>query len=188
MKILLFDLVGTIFDMSSAREGDLSFYGQQIADWRDPVKSRQAIWTPLTLPKSWEVLPAHPDAKDAIAALRTSNRFRCVTLSNLPVKLQVEMSANVGINWDFMIPLEAVRVYKTHPAAYLSAIGIFGHRPPSDFIMITANRTYGDLEAANKLGMHTVYIDRKHEHPLIPNAIFLSLTEFADFLLNNTNF
>jgi FMN phosphatase YigB (HAD superfamily) len=164
MKILLFDLVGTVFNMSSAREGDLSYYGHQISDWRDPVKARQAIWVPLNLPQSWEILPPHLESKAAINVLRSSGKFRCVTLSNLPIRLQIEMSANAGINWDFMVPLETSRVYKTHPAAYLSATRLFGTRPADDFVMVTANQTYGDLEAAERLGMHTVLIDRTNRY------------------------
>ncbi len=185
MKILLFDLVGTVFDMSSARPADLSFYGQQIKDWRDQTTSRAAQWSPLILPKSWEILPPQPDAKDAIAALRASKRYRCVTMSNLPIRLQVEMSANAGIDWDFMVPLEAARVYKTHPSAYLFALGLFGNRPASDFVMVTANRTYGDLEAALNLGMKSALIDRHLETP--PDAAFYSLTNLAESLLNLTN-
>lgn len=78
-----------------------------------------------------------------------------MALSNGPAPLIAAMSRNAGIVWDLIIPLELVGSYKPHPDAYRAALKIFPQFQPHQFMMVTANPGFGDLEAAETLGMAT---------------------------------
>lgn len=74
------------------------------------------------------------------------------------------MSSNAGIVWDLIIPLELVGSYKPHPDAYRAALKIFPQFQPHQFLMVTANPTFGDIEGAAAIGMRSQVI-RQPDHP-----------------------
>lgn len=141
MKVIAFDVFGTVVDFSGAHREDVRAYARHIA---------QPEWSPLTLPASWEHLPPHPDSVVGINRLR--QKFFVVTCSNGPLGLLAKLSKNAGIAWDAIVPLELNRVFKTRPKAYLTVCEVLGVEP-KDVMMVTANETFGDLEAARALGM-----------------------------------
>lgn len=141
MKVIAFDLFGTVFDLSSVDRQEIRDYASQL---------RRDEWQPLKLPKSWETLPAHADSAEGIERLR--KRFIVVTCSNGPLGLTAKLSKNNGISWDAIIPLELNRVYKTDPLAYLTVCEVLAVRA-EDVMMVTANKDFGDLEASAALGM-----------------------------------
>lgn len=149
IKVIAFDVFGTVFDLSWIDREEVKAYGDHI---------RSVPWRPLTLPAHWNVIPAHADAFSAIRMLR--EKYTVVTLSNGPMRLLTELSKHNGISWDAIVPIEMAQVYKPNPVAYTVVTDLF-RCMPSEVLMVTANKTFGDLEAATLLGMPSYWIDRK---------------------------
>lgn len=148
MNVLAFDCFGTVFDLLVRPREELKAYADHI---------HKAEWSPLQLPKVWESLPAHPDAREGIQRLRKG--CFVATCSNGPLGLLAKLSKYNDIQWDAIIPLELNRVFKTNPKAYLTVCEVLGVEP-SEVTMVTSNEKFGDLEAARALGMNAVLIDR----------------------------
>jgi 2-haloalkanoic acid dehalogenase type II len=146
LKVIAFDVFGTVFDLSAVNRSEVRDYVRHI---------KQDEWQPLQLPSHWERLPAHPDSHLGIERLR--QRYLVVTLSNGPLPVQMALSRHNGICWDAIIPLEAVDVYKPNPRAYMYAIDLLQVKP-SEVLMVTANEKFGDLEASRALGMEAILI------------------------------
>lgn len=146
IKVIAFDVFGTVFDLSSVNRNELSNYVNHI---------RQKEWQPLKLPESWETLPAHEDSREGIELLR--EKYLVVTCSNGPLGLLTKLSKHNKISWDAIIPLELNKVYKTNPKAYMTVCEVL-NVIPSEVIMVTANEKFGDLEASAALGMTPILI------------------------------
>lgn len=141
MKIVAFDVFGTVFNLAGVPRHEIKEYADHI---------RKPEWSPLTLPKWWESLPSHPDSREGIAAIR--ERFIVVTMSNGPLGMLSRLSKHNGISWDAIIPLEMKKVFKPNPSAYMTICEVF-RVDPCDVMMVTANEHFGDLEASAALGM-----------------------------------
>lgn len=142
----MFDIFGTVFSLKDIPREEIKAYVDHI---------RQPEWSPLVLPGHWTMLPAHSGAANAIFALR-SLAF-VVTCSNAPLKVQAFLSQRNDVRWAAMVPLEIWRVYKPNLRAYQSVIDCFDVAP-ADAMMVTANETFGDLEAAKALGIQPCLI------------------------------
>lgn len=153
IKVIAFDVFGTVFDLSGADRKEVKDYITHI---------HEPVWSPLQLPKTWENLKAHPDSAEGIALLR--KKFMVVTCSNGPLGLLAKLSKNNGINWDAIIPLEMNKVYKPNPRAYMTVCEVLNVLP-EEMLMVTANKTFGDLEASRALGMEAILI-RDEESPV----------------------
>jgi FMN phosphatase YigB (HAD superfamily) len=149
LKVLAFDCFGTIFDMSGVDRSEVSDY----------VKSSKGKsgdeWLPLSLPRSWYQLRAHPDSAEGIRVLRS--KYICVALSNGPVDLITEISRLAGIDWDLIVPIQLRKVYKDHLDAYRILLELYPYEA-GEFAMVTANPGFGDVEAASSLGMKPIVI------------------------------
>ncbi len=152
MKVVAFDVFGTVFDMSSVNRQELKYYAEHIS---------KPLWEPLKFSKSWETIPAHSDSKAGISKLREN--FIVVTCSNGPLGLLTKLSKYNGISWDAIIPLELNKVFKPNLAAYMTVCEVLNIEP-RDMIMVTANKDFGDIEAAIELGMEPQLI-RHPNHP-----------------------
>ena len=141
INTILFDVFGTVFDMSSIPQ-------DEIRDYVRHVKSEE--WSPLVLPESWRELKAHPDSAEGVA--RLAERYGVVTFSNGPVELLYHISDTNGIAWNGFIPVAQARGYKPTTWIYPWACGCIS-RSPADVMMVTANATFGDLEGAAACGM-----------------------------------
>lgn len=104
MKIIAFDVFGTVVDVSSVSRDEIRDYVSQV---------RREVYEPLNLPHAWQYLPAFPDSARGIERLR--KKFFVVTLSNFPIGLLAKLSKHAKITWDAIIPLELKRVYKPNP-------------------------------------------------------------------------
>lgn len=155
MKVILFDVFGTVFNLDGVSRHEVGEYVRHV---------HQRGWSPLILPKSWELIPAHADAAEGVARLR--RQFTVVTLSNGPVDLLVRMSRNAGISWDFIVPVQCRQVYKPHPDAYRMACEMTGVEA-TDCLMVTANPGFGDVEASRAIGMQAQVI-RHADDPEFP--------------------
>lgn len=146
IKVLAFDVFGTVFDLTSINKEEVREYIKHI---------KQDTWSPLKLPKSWETLHAHSDSKWGIEILR--ERYTVVTCSNGPLGLLAKLSKHNRISWDAIIPLELNKVYKPNPKAYMTVCEVLDVKP-EEVMMVTANEKFGDIEAAKALGMESVLI------------------------------
>lgn len=169
MKTIAFDLFGTIFDLSETPKEEIRDYGQQLSYFY-----KTGNWIPLDLPSSWYKLKAFPDVKEGLEILR-SKGYSVATLSNAPIGLTYHMSLHNGLQWDVIYPLEIAKIYKTDRMAYESFCENLKLNP-SDVTMVSANKEFGDLEAAKEsVSMNGALI--RHE-----DAEFKDLIEFANSL------
>lgn len=159
-KVIAFDVFGTVVDFSGIDRNEIKSYITQI---------KEPVWKPLELPKSWEHLPAHADAKVGLELLRKN--YIVVTCSNGPLGMMTKLSKNAGIQWDAIIPLELNKVYKPNPRAYLTVCEVLSVKP-GNVLMVTANKTFGDLEASRKLGMQAVLIRD-------PSSVYADIIQLA---------
>lgn len=158
IKVIAFDVFGTVFDLTAADREDVKAYVDHVhAD----------TWAPLTLPPSWYDLLAHEDARTGLQWLRDDG-YQVVTCSNGPIELLTKLSKKNGLSWDMMIPLEMAKVYKPKLEAYQLICSLMGFKP-HEVAMVTANKTFGDLEAATHLGMLPILIRDKSAERFIPN-------------------
>lgn len=142
IKVIAFDVFGTVVDMDGVPKHELRAYLKHIS---------KPEWSPLVLPYSWANLPAFSDSSVGLAMLR--EEYTVVTCANGPLSLLREICDNNGLGFDAIIPLEANRVFKPDPRAYMTVCEILGH-DPSEVMMVTANVPgLGDLEVAESLGM-----------------------------------
>lgn len=147
IKIIAFDLFGTVFNLSETPKEEIKDYISQV---------RQEEWSPLILPDSWENLKLHPDSYKGIS--RLYNKYQIVTCSNAPYRLTEKLLINTGLN-EFMdiIDISLNRVYKPHPNSYLSICQQCFCKP-EDVLMVTGNYKSPDIEGANNVGMDSVLI------------------------------
>lgn len=146
IKVIAFDVFGTVFDLSGIPK-------QEIKDYINHI--RKPVWEPLKLPEHWARQPAHTDASFGIGWLRS--KYMVVTCSNGPLGLLTKLSKFNGVTWDAIIPLELNRVYKPNPKAYLTVCEVLDVLP-EEVLMVTANKTFGDLEASVSVGMKSILI------------------------------
>lgn len=167
-KVAFFDLNNTCLQMTGATREEIEAY---ITHIKQP-------WSPLKLPDHWKRFIPWNDLK-ALNALQEKGII-CCTLSNNPIRLQIEQMQYCRLfEWDFLVPLEAYRVFKPDVKAYQVACNLL-QVAPEDALMVTANHNFGDLEGAAMIGMPSIWIDRKNENPnyLIKN--FYDLVEVLE--------
>lgn len=158
VKALAFDVCNTLLNAGKADAGELAAYCDQIAPWRHEHIEPLA-WHPLDLPESFAAMEPFDDSARSMDQLRKCG-LTCVTLSNWPLGLQIRVLRRAGICVDGIIPLELCRAYKPDRgflAPYKLAIEVLGLEP-HEIAMVSANRTFGDLEAAAELGMKPILI------------------------------
>lgn len=151
MKVIAFDLFGTVFDLSETPREEIRAYLDQCVD---------PVWKPLELPKSWSGLAAFDDVEEGLK--RLSKHFLIATCSNAPMRLTYDLFWENGLVAPLVCPLETIKRYKPHPHCYLSVCEWAGVEP-HEAMMVTANPTFGpypfgDLEIAGAIGMKTQLI------------------------------
>lgn len=165
---IFFDLFGTVFDASSSLTEDRKRYADQLRPWREFEEKCQECdsrrltyakpeWHPLDLPKAWENLPPFNDSFEGLRLLRKN--FTVLTLSNFPLWLQVRMLKNGGVDFDGIIPMEVIREYKPYRGVYPQAATLAGVKP-ENCLMVTSNKSFGDLRGSFLARMQSVLVDR----------------------------
>lgn len=152
LKVIAFDLFGTVFNLSNTPRQEIKDYAHHL---------RQSIWSPLFLPDSWLMLPTFPDSRVGIERLR--KHYTVVTCSNAPTWFTIRLLKNAGIEVDGICPLEMDKVYKPKLEAY-KVITKITNCLPSEVMMVTANKDFGDLEGSALCGMQAQLI-RYEGHP-----------------------
>jgi FMN phosphatase YigB (HAD superfamily) len=168
IRVPMFDCVNTVFDVSSIAREQMVKYIEQV---------RRPEWAPLALPQGWVDCLAHADSAGGIN--RISKKFITATCSNWHASALAWLSWKAGIDWSAIVPMEAVRAYKPADIAYLNVANVLNVEP-SQVLMVTANETAPDIEAAQKLGMQAILIDRKNKYGGKYPRTIIELAEMLD--------
>ena len=131
--------------------------------------------------------PAFDDSTRSLRQLR--RRFKLGVLTNCDDDLFAASSRRLGVEFDWVLTAQQIGSYKPNPHNFeamrerLKRAGIASAR-----ILHVAQSLYHDHVPARKLGLSTVWIDRRHDQPgsgatpaaaAQPNATFRSMAEFA---------
>jgi 2-haloacid dehalogenase len=131
--------------------------------------------------------PAFPDSHDALARLKT--RFRLGVLTNCDDDLFAASNRRLGVDFDWVVTAQQVGSYKPDErnfAALLERLAADGVAP--ERILHVAQSLYHDHAPAQRLGLRSVWIDRRHGRAgagatppadARPDATFVSMADFA---------
>jgi 2-haloacid dehalogenase len=134
-------------------------------------------------------MPAHPDAVEALTALRDTG-FRLVTLTNSPhrpgVPTPLENAGLAGL-FEQQFSVESCRAFKPSPSVYRYACQELGV-PPSDCMMVAAH--VWDTLGAQNVGFSTALVTRPGNPPLPvdglpqPDLVVSDLRQLAEHLID----
>jgi 2-haloacid dehalogenase len=131
--------------------------------------------------------PAFPDSATALARLKT--RFRLGVLTNCDDDLFAESNKRLDVEFDWIVTAQQVGSYKPDERNFaalferLAADGV-----GRDRILHVAQSLFHDHAPAKRLGLTTVWIDRRHDRPgsgatppadAKPDARITSMADFA---------
>jgi 2-haloacid dehalogenase len=131
--------------------------------------------------------PAFDDSTRSLKQLR--RRFKLGVLTNCDDDLFAASNRRLGVEFDWVVTAQQVGSYKPNPHNFevlrerLHEGGI-----PSARILHVAQSLFHDHAPAQRLGMHSVWIDRRHDRPgggatppsdARPDATFPSMAAFA---------
>jgi 2-haloacid dehalogenase len=128
--------------------------------------------------------PAFPDSPAALARLHT--RFRLGVITNCDDDLFAASARRLGIEFDWVVTAQQVGSYKPNEVNFLTAFARLGL--PRERILHVAQSLFHDHAPAKRLGLSTVWIDRRHDRPgagatppasASPDAVYPDLASFA---------
>jgi 2-haloacid dehalogenase len=128
--------------------------------------------------------PAFPDSSAALRLLQT--RFRLGVITNCDDDLFAASARRLGIEFEWVVTAEQVGSYKPAEANFLAAFERIGL--PHERILHVAQSLYHDHVPAKRLGLSSVWIDRRHGRPgagatpvaaATPDATFPDMASFA---------
>jgi 2-haloacid dehalogenase len=134
--------------------------------------------------RSVEDWPAFPDSTEALRRLK--RRFRLGVLTNCDDDLFAASARRLGVDFDWVVTAQQVGSYK--PAqrdfeALFERVGL-----PHERIVHVAQSLFHDHVPAKRLGLTTVWIDRRHDRPgsgatppaeASPDATYPDMASFA---------
>ena len=153
---------------SEVDETDAQFFRSSVADW-----------------------PAFADSSSALSRLQ--QRYRLIIVSNVDRASFAASNRRLGVTFDRIITAEEVGAYKPqepHFAALLTELDSWGL--DRDQLLHVAQSLFHDHEPAHRLGLATVWIDRRHgqdgygatpppeDASIAPDWQFPSLASFAE--------
>lgn len=133
--------------------------------------------------------PAFPDSAAALARLH--ERYRLGVITNCDADLFAASSARLGVDFDWVITAEQARSYKPALAGFELAFATIG--VPRERILHVAQSLFHDHVPAKRLGLASVWIDRRHDRAgagatppadATPDATYPSMRVFADAVLS----
>jgi 2-haloacid dehalogenase len=101
--------------------------------------------------------PAFADSADALARLKT--RFRLGVITNCDDALFARSNDRLGVAFDWVITAQQARSYKPSPANFELAFARID--VPRQRILHVAQSLFHDHTPAKRLGMTTVWVDRR---------------------------
>ncbi|KAJ7031637.1 haloacid dehalogenase [Mycena alexandri] len=146
--------------------------GISFAIWGEDVRQ--------ILVNSWHNQTAWPDSIRGINLLKQD--YFVVALANGTTRLQMDIVKSTGLPFHSLFSSQLLNLTKPDPRMYLKAVELLDLNP-SDCIMVAAHAY--DLRAAAKIGMKTVYVDRKTED--LDEDMNRVRTEFDAFVDGTTN-
>ena len=152
VKVILFDVFGTLVDVSTVPTEEKRRYVRA---------TQQTPRMNILPPASWDELPTFPEVVDGIARLRDDVGLFVVTLSNLPIVTQAVIFRNNGVIVDAMIDLETDCNYKPRAEAYKRAEEVLRQFDKESFLMVSANVGFGDASMAWARGWQGIHIRGK---------------------------
>jgi 2-haloacid dehalogenase len=132
--------------------------------------------------------PAFADAATALARLQTM--YRLAVITNCDDDLFAVSSRKLGVNFDWVVTAEQARSYK--PSLWTFEFALAKMRVPRERVLHVAQSLYHDHVPARRLGLASVWIDRRHDRPgfgatppaaISPDLRFEDLASFADAAL-----
>ena len=129
--------------------------------------------------------PAFADSSDALRRLH--ERYRLGVITNCDTDLFAASNERLGVTFDWVVTAEMARSYKPARAGFELAFEAIGL--PRGRILHVAQSLFHDHVTAKALGLHTVWIDRRHDRPgsgatppteAVPDATYPSMEAFAD--------
>jgi 2-haloacid dehalogenase len=193
-----FDLYGTLLDVDGLAAQLEPLAGAQAAEilakwrkaqlersWREPLYQPWDVVTAQALVEvapqldavtrakmcaTWLSLPAHPDARQALEALRKAG-VRTAVLSNGTLPMIRAALTAAGLEVDEVRSADEVRAYKTDPRVYALV-------PRETTLFVSGNGW--DAEGAKRYGLSVAWIDRGTPPPgLAPDLRVRSLLQVA---------
>jgi 2-haloacid dehalogenase len=128
--------------------------------------------------------PAFPDSAPALARLKT--RFRLGVITNCDDDLFAASNRRLGVEFDWVVTAQSVGSYKPDPRNFSVAFQRLGI--PRTRILHVAQSLFHDHAPAKRLGLSTVWIDRRRDRPGFgatppgeakPDANFPDMASFA---------
>jgi 2-haloacid dehalogenase len=113
---------------------ELEAFGGSVADW-----------------------PAFPDSAAALARLQ--QRYRLGVITNCDDDLFAASNLRLGVDFDWVVTAQQVGAYKPNEAGFLAAFERMGL--PRERILHVAQSLFHDHVPAKRLGLSTVWIDRR---------------------------
>ena len=132
--------------------------------------------------------PAFPDSPSALARLKT--RFKLAVITNCDNDLFAASNARLGVTFDWVVTAEQVGSYKPSEANFVTAFERLAI--PRERILHVAQSLFHDHVPARRLGLRTVWINRRAGRQgagatppaeVVPDATFPDLASFADAAL-----
>ena len=128
--------------------------------------------------------PAFPDSAAALARLK--DRFRLGVITNCDDDLFAASNERLGVEFDWIVTAQQVGSYKPDERNFLVAFERLGL--PRERILHVAQSLFHDHAPAQRLGLTSVWIDRRRGRPgsgatpdaaATPDATFADMASFA---------
>ncbi|CAK5284389.1 unnamed protein product [Mycena citricolor] len=143
------------------------------------AKELSSRWSPAVraqLVQVWERIAAWPDVQASLKSIRGMKTV--ATLSNLPLRTQMQMNKHAGLVWDTCISASLLSCFKPSADAYTEAARHVGIAAPNCAIVSARAE---ELRIANSAGLKTVYVRRASEDPHVVHAEIASKLEGGEF-------
>ena len=105
--------------------------------------------------------PAFPDSAAALAALH--ERFTLGVITNCDDDLFAASNRKLGVTFDWVVTAQQARRYKPNPRGFELAFERIGL--PTSRILHVAQSLFHDHVTAKRLGLSTVWVNRRHDRP-----------------------
>jgi len=132
--------------------------------------------------------PAFEDAGTSLA--RLAQRFKLGVITNCDDDLFARSNERLGASFDWIVTAQQVGSYKPSLRNFEAAFATID--VPRERILHVAQSLFHDHVPAKRLGMTSVWIDRRHDRPgsgatppatAVPDLTFPDLASFADAVL-----
>jgi 2-haloacid dehalogenase len=129
--------------------------------------------------------PAFPDSAEALRRLH--ERYKLGVITNCDTDLFAASGERLETDFDWVVTAEKARSYKPALAGFELAFETIG--VPRERILHVAQSLFHDHVPAKRLGLASVWIDRRHDRPgagatppaeASPDATYPSMQAFAD--------